>query len=125
MLDGHPFAQFAPSLCGLLTLASLNEQSFFGMDAHTAALGTGGALLFEWALSTSLFGKVDDPTGHKRHLLLSRAPDDLPFPIQRQRLLGKALALAHWPSFAIHFQIFAALPHHMATYIGPVDMQFR
>src|SRR5260370_948612 len=95
------------------------------MDTHTASFYTGGALLFQWALSAGLFRKVDDPTGNKGHLLFSRTTDDLPFPIQCKRLLGKAFPLTHWPGFAIHFQIVAAFPHQMATQIGSVDMQRR
>jgi len=47
MFDSHSFTSFAPSLSGLLTLASLTKQSFIGMDADTAAPGTGGAVFFE------------------------------------------------------------------------------
>jgi hypothetical protein len=81
MLDSHSFAQFAPSLCGLLALAQLDEQGFIGMNTHTASIRTGGTLLFQWALSAGFFRKVDNPARHKGHLLFSRAPDDLPFPI--------------------------------------------
>ena len=41
MLHGHPFAQFGPSLWGLLALAQLDEQGFIGMDADTTSLRTG------------------------------------------------------------------------------------
>src|SRR6266446_411425 len=52
------------------------------MNADAAPLGTGGALDLQGTLRADLFGKVDDATKHKRHLLRSRAPDELLFPVQ-------------------------------------------
>src|SRR5690348_4833085 len=94
------------------------------MDAHTASFRTGGALLFQGTLCAGLFGKVDDPTRHKRHLLFSGAPNHLSLPIERKQWLCTAFALMYWPGFALPLQVVAALPNHMAAHIGPVDMQF-
>ncbi len=94
------------------------------MDAHTASFRTGSALGLQGALGAGLFGKVDDPTGHKGHFLLSRTANDLPFPIKGKRLLVKAFADPNWPGFAIHFQIIAALSHQMAAQIRPINVQF-
>lgn len=115
MLDSYSFAQLGTSLRGLLALAQLDEHGFVRMDADAAALGTTAALLFQGALGAGLFGEVDHPASDNRHLLLSRALDDLPFPIQSKGLFGKVCALANWPRFAIHFQISTALAHPMAT----------
>jgi hypothetical protein len=81
MLDRDPFAQFGSSLRRVLALTQLDEQGFIGMNADTTAFDTGRALLFERTLCTDLFRKMDHPTGYKGHVLLSRAPNHLPFPI--------------------------------------------
>ena len=94
------------------------------MDAHTASFGTGGALSFQGTLRTGLFGEMDHSTGNKGHLLLSRASDDLPFPVQDKGLLMKLLAFADWPGFAVDLKLVAPFAHQMATQIGPVDVQF-
>ena len=94
------------------------------MDTHTAPFGTGGALGFQRALGTGVFGKVNHAAGHKGHFLLSRTADDLSFPIQDKGLFVKAFAFANGPGFAIHLQVIAPLPHEMATQIGPIDVQF-
>jgi hypothetical protein len=94
------------------------------MDADTASFGTGRALGFQRTLGTGLFGKVDHAAGNKGHLLFSRTTDELPFPIQRKGLLVKAFALANGPGEALHLQLIAALPHQMATQIGPINVQF-
>lgn len=115
LLDSHSFAQLSTSLHRLLALASLDEQSLIRMETHTPASASGGALLFEGTLSASVFGKVDHPTGYKRHFLCSRAANHLSFPIQGKGLLGKAFALTHRPGFAVHLQIVATLPHQMTA----------
>src|SRR5947209_12226136 len=78
MLHCHPFTQLSSSLRGLLALTQLDEQGFIGKDAHTASLGTGGALAFQGALDTGVLGKVDHPTKHKGHFLLRGTLDRLP-----------------------------------------------
>ncbi|GAC1665146.1 MAG: hypothetical protein PVS3B3_36720 [Ktedonobacteraceae bacterium] len=94
------------------------------MDAHTTSFGTGGALSFQGTHRTDLFGEMDHRTGNKGHLLLSRAPDTLPFPIQDKGLLTKLLVLADWPRFAVDRKLVAPFAHEVATQIGPVDVQF-
>src|SRR5260370_19851403 len=94
------------------------------MDTHAASFRTGRALCFQRTLGTGVFGKMNDPTRHKGHFLFSWTKDDLLFPIQGKRLLGKALAVPNRPSFAIDLQLVASLTHQMAAQIGPVDMQF-
>jgi hypothetical protein len=115
MLNCHPFTQFGSSLWRLLTLAQLDEQGFIGVDADAASLEAGGTLGLQGALGTGLFGKVNHTAGYKRHLLRSRTPDGLPFPIQSKRLLVKAFADPNRPSFAIHLQPIAPLPHQMTA----------
>lgn len=95
------------------------------MNADAATLGTGCALGLQGTRRAGFFGKVDDPTGHKGHFLLSRTPDDLSFPIQGKRLLVKSFPDPNRPGFAIDLSIIAALPHQMATQRGPIDVQLR
>ena len=67
---------------------------------------------------------MDHTTGHKGHFPLGGTLNDLSFPIQDEGLLVEALVIANWPSFAIDFQIVAALTNQMAAQIRSVDMQF-
>jgi len=67
---------------------------------------------------------MDNAAGHKRHFLLSRTADDLPFPVQGKRLLVKVFPFANWPSFAIDVEVVTAFSHEMATHIAPVDVEF-
>ena len=76
------------------------------------------------SMRADLFGNVDDPTGHKGHLLLSRTTDDSLLPMEDKDWFGKVFTLAHRLGFAIHFQVVAAFPHEMAAQIRPVDVQF-
>src|SRR6266702_7479980 len=94
------------------------------MDAHTPSFRTAGALRFQGTLGTDLFGEMDHRTSNKGHLLLSRTPDDLPFPVQDKGLLVKLFAFAHWPGFAVDRKLVAAFAHQMAAQIGPIDVQF-
>jgi hypothetical protein len=94
------------------------------MNAHTAAIGTRGALRFQRTLGADLFRVVDCSTRLKRHLLPSRASNEATFPIQGKRLLVKVFSLAHRLGFAIYFQLITALLHQMATQLGAIDMEF-
>src|ERR1700687_2462622 len=94
------------------------------MDAHTASFGTGGTLCFQGTLGTGLFREMDQRTSNKGHLLLSRAADDLPFPVQDKGLFVKLFAFAHWPGFAVDRKLIATFAHQMAAQIGPIDVQF-
>src|SRR5689334_20975380 len=94
------------------------------MDTDTASIGAGGTLSFQRTLGTGVFGKVDHPTRHKRHLLRSRTPNDLPFPIQNKSLLREVLAAANRPSFTIHLQVTGAGMHQMAAQIGSINVEF-
>jgi hypothetical protein len=123
MLHGDSFAQFGPSLWGLLALAQLDEQGFIGMDADAAALGTGGALDFQGALSTGVFGKVDHAPRLKGHLLPRRTLDGLPLPVQDKCLLVKALPLANGPGFAVDLQLVTTLADQQTAQRGSVDVQ--
>jgi hypothetical protein len=123
LLDGHPFAEFRPSLRSLLAFASFDEQGFIRMDADTAPFGTGGAWLFQRTLRARLCGKMDHATGHTGHLVLSWAPNDLPLPIEEKGVRGNMGAPAHRPRCARHLQIVAAFPHHMTPEIRPIDLQ--
>ncbi len=94
------------------------------MDTHAASFCTGRALVFQRALGTGVFGKMNDATRHKGHFLFSWTADDLPFPIQGKRLLGKALPFANRPGFTIDLQLIAALTNQVAAQIGPINVQF-
>jgi hypothetical protein len=108
MLYSSPFAQFGPSLWGLLPLLSFDKQCLIGMDADASPSGTGRTLRSQGTLRADLFGKMDDATGHKRHFLRSWTANDLSFPVQGERVLVKVFSLANRPSFAIDFQLVAA-----------------
>src|SRR5690242_20036871 len=94
------------------------------MNAQTASPRTGSATSPQGTPCAGFFRKVNNPAGLKRHFLLSRTPNHLPFPIEGQRLLGKALPLADRPRFAIDLHVIRALAHQMAAQIPSVDMEF-
>src|SRR6266699_4525740 len=94
------------------------------MNAHTASLGTGGALGFQRTLRTCLFGEMNNTTGNKWHFPLGRTLNNLSFPIQYEGLLVESFAVANRPGFTIHFQVAAAFTNQMATQISSIDMQF-
>jgi hypothetical protein len=103
MLNGDPLAQFLAALRRLLSLAQFDQEGFIRMNTHASPFRTGGALGFERALGTDVFGKVNHSPGDKGHFLRSRTADHLPLPIEDKSLLVKAFAFADGPGFAIHF----------------------
>src|SRR5215469_15166109 len=87
MFYGDPLTQPGAPLWGLLTFSQFDEQGFIRMNADAAAFRAGGTLRFQWTLSAYLFGKVDNSTRLKGHLLLSRTANRPSIPIQDKRLL--------------------------------------
>src|SRR5712692_868384 len=94
------------------------------MNMHAASTRTDRATLAQRTSCTDLCGKMHRSPWLKGHFLLVGATNPLSLPIQEKGSLGKAVAIAHWPAFAIDRQIGTTLAHHYATEIGPINMQF-
>ena len=58
---------------------------------------------------------LDHGTRYKGHLLRSRTPDDLSFPVQGKGLLVKLLPVTNGPGLAIHLKLVTALAHQVAA----------
>lgn len=94
------------------------------MNAHATSFRTGSTWNFQRASDTGIFGKMDNSTEDKGHLLFCWTANDLLVPIQDKCLFRESLPLADRPGFAIDFEFITPFSHKMATQIAPVDMEF-
>src|SRR5215472_16996461 len=104
MLHRHPLAQLGTSQRGQLPLAQLPKQSLIWVDRDAAPMRAGGTPLPQGASSTGRRWKVDHTPWREGHLDASRTAQHFLFPVQVNRGLGKAVAIADRPRFTVNRQ---------------------
>src|SRR4029453_11123505 len=106
-------AQLGAPLGGLLVFAQLLPQGFIGMNADATARRTRGTTRPQRTMRTGVRGKLDHPTGLKRHRLSARTAPFVPFPVPLQGTFRKIWPWSYWPGFTERLLLGSGVLHLM------------